>query len=465
MAIAPGIRIEETASLTFPASMSTTAVPVFIGNFTVKPAADPKDGDKKVAKGRSGTCIAVQNWLDFTMKFRPRPIGPAERLTVTLTRTGPALEDEHDTVDREMDADAYTITCGRYPVDDAWFAIQLYFMNGGGNCYILPLTDAQLSGHRLDQLPAEIRNYPEISLLVCPQRDDSLKQHKSSLYQALDPLLRLDRGHFLLVDSPDGQAWNNTRIDQTAVYYPPLITMFRAPRPADAEVKLLGHPDGRKEHLSDLAPTNKQPPSKLYERIVAAIEAQAPQLILPPSAAVAGTYVVNDRKRGVWKAPAYIPLQGVESVEKALSDEEHGTRNENGTNVIRTFGTRGTRGTFVCGIRTRASAEGGWQYIGTRRLANMAARDIQRLIGFAVNEPHSELTWGRVKAVIDGYLNKLWRRGALAGDTPSKAYFVQVGQDVTMTEADIIAGTLKVKVGIAPRQPAEFLTLQFSQGG
>lgn len=80
-----------------------------------------------------------------------------------------------------------------------------------------------------------------------------------------------------------------------------------------------------------------------------------------------------------------------------------------------------------------------------------------------VFEPNSQPTWEVVRSAVDNYLHSLWQQGALMGSTPQEAYFVQVGQGVTMTQDDIAAGRLIVKVGLAALRPAEFIILKFIQ--
>jgi phage tail sheath protein FI len=80
-----------------------------------------------------------------------------------------------------------------------------------------------------------------------------------------------------------------------------------------------------------------------------------------------------------------------------------------------------------------------------------------------VFEPNSQPTWQRVRAAIDSYLHNLWQQGALAGNTPTDAWFVQVGKGLTMTEDEINQGKMIIKIGLAAVRPAEFIILQFSQ--
>ncbi|MDR5823090.1 phage tail sheath C-terminal domain-containing protein [Caballeronia sp. LZ043] len=104
-----------------------------------------------------------------------------------------------------------------------------------------------------------------------------------------------------------------------------------------------------------------------------------------------------------------------------------------------------------------------WRYIPVRRLFNSAEADIRKSMQAMMFEPNTAPTWEKVRGAIDSYLFSLWSSGALAGTAPEEAYFVQIGKDVTMSDADIAAGKMIVKVGMAAARPAEFIILQFTQ--
>lgn len=180
---------------------------------------------------------------------------------------------------------------------------------------------------------------------------------------------------------------------------------------------------------------------------------------VPPSAIAAVAIAQTDRARGVWKAPANQPVNGV-TPKFAVSDDFQGQYNKGkALNMIRTFPSLGT---VVWGARTLEDSDN-WRYIPVRRLFNAVERDIQKSLNKLVFEPNSQPTWQRVRAAVDSYLHGLWQQGALAGNTPAEAWFVQVGKDLTMTEEEINQGKMIIKIGLAAVRPAEFIILQFSQ--
>lgn len=180
---------------------------------------------------------------------------------------------------------------------------------------------------------------------------------------------------------------------------------------------------------------------------------------VPPSAIAAASIAQTDRTRGVWKAPANQATNGVTPM-VAVSDDFQGQYNQGkALNMIRTFPGQGT---VVWGARTLEDSDN-WRYIPVRRLFNAVERDIQKALNKLVFEPNSQPTWQRVKAAVDSYLHGLWQQGALAGNTPADAWFVQVGKDLTMTQEEINQGKMIIKIGLAAVRPAEFIILQFSQ--
>jgi phage tail sheath protein FI len=77
-------------------------------------------------------------------------------------------------------------------------------------------------------------------------------------------------------------------------------------------------------------------------------------------------------------------------------------------------------------------------------------------------EPNDANTWVRVRAMIENFLVKQWRAGALAGAKPEHAFFVRVGLGQTMTALDILEGRMNIEIGMAVVRPAEFIILKFS---
>ena len=186
---------------------------------------------------------------------------------------------------------------------------------------------------------------------------------------------------------------------------------------------------------------------------------------MPPSPAVVGIYARIDAARGVWKAPANADLAAVIEPSILLTDEQQDGLNidaESGKsiNAIRAFPGRGILiwgsadprpATITSGAMCRCGVFSTWSRNRPRTLA--------RRLSFELNSLN---TWTRVRSMIENFLTKQWRAGALVGTTTEQAYYVRVGLNETMTEIDLLEGRMIVEIGMAVVRPAEFIILQFS---
>ncbi|WP_455872286.1 phage tail sheath family protein [Serratia proteamaculans] len=286
--------------------------------------------------------------------------------------------------------------------------IRTYFDNGGGYCYLVPVGDLLAELPKLDDATLVVaagQVIPGTVLTLCGEGNKLFAILDGPVYDILD------------------HTWTSTSsaTAYAALYYPWLTASWAVTADSAAE-----------------------------------------PIPIPPSAAVAGLYCVNDRTRGVWKAPANIALKGGVSPLFNISDELQGdyTSGDLTTlNMIRRFNNGSP---LVWGARTSLDTDE-WRYISVRRLFNSAERDIQHTMQSVMFEPNSQPTWERVRSAITNYLYSLWKQGGLSGAKPEEAFFVQIGKDITMTEEDINAGKMIVQVGMAAVRPAEFIILQFTQ--
>ena len=178
----------------------------------------------------------------------------------------------------------------------------------------------------------------------------------------------------------------------------------------------------------------------------------------PPSGAMAGIYARTDIERGVHKAPANEVIRGCTGLSCAYNEGEQDILNPMGVNLIRAFTGRGIR---VWGART-ISSNGLWKYLNVRRLFIYVEESIKANTNWVVFEPNSTTLWNRVTRTIETFLATCWRDGALAGSSPSEAFFVECGP-TTMTQDDIDNGRLICQIGIAPVKPAEFVIFRITQ--
>lgn len=202
--------------------------------------------------------------------------------------------------------------------------------------------------------------------------------------------------------------------------------------------------------------------SSLFKQIIKTILANLN--LLSPSAAMAGVYTKVDSTRGVWKAPANVALNYVESPMKDMDDDEQADMNVpiNGiaVNAIRNFPGEGVK---VWGGRTFDGNSNDWRYINVRRTLLFLEESVKNAARAYVFEPNDAGTWINMKCMIESFLRSVWKRGGLAGATPEDAFEVHVGLGDTMTGEDILEGIMRISVLVAVSHPAEFIEITFQQ--
>lgn len=447
----PGVHIEEIP--VFPPSVAQveTAIPAFIG-YT-----------------ENGT---ANGW-----HLKPKRIGSLNEFTAhfggRLPETFTATVDANDQV-----------SLTTQPADPAYYlpyALQLYFDNGGGPCYIISTGDmtdpvvyndggSPAKGLKpgLDALEKE----DEPTLILFP---DAVKLGSTDFHQiyvdALDQCARL-KDRFAIVDILAGTNGNiddnvingatgfrtligSNNLKYGAAYFPHLRTVLNY-RYDEAAVNIT-FPGG--SAAMDTLPGG--PNDRYYHLVKSAIARQV--ITLPPSSLMAGVYAAVDRNRGVWKAPANVSLTGViepvVAIDLDINDRLNVDTSGKSVNAIRTFTGKGV---LVWGARTLAGNDNEWRYISVRRFFNMVEESVKKATEVFVFEPNDANTWNKVRAMIENFLTLQWRAGALAGAKPEEAFFVRVGLGLTMTAEDILNGRMNVEIGMAVVRPAEFIILKFS---
>lgn len=282
--------------------------------------------------------------------------------------------------------------------------IKLWFMNGGGKCYLF----------QKSYVDSILNQYDDITLVVAAGTEEDIFNQISSFSN------RSGNQVFFLLDSPDKKIGpadmqgdimaNYPAVANAAVFYPWGVT----PRGGS----------------------------------------------IPPSGMAAAAIAQADSTLGVWKAPANLVIEGVESLRYPVSDDLQGRFNQGkALNMLRQYKDIGV---VLWGARTLEDSDN-WRYIPVRRLFNMVEADIRRALNKVAFETNSPPVWERIKSSLNNYLYSLWQQGALVGNNPQEAWFVEVGKGITMTEGDINQGKLIINLGLAAVRPAEFILLQFSQ--
>jgi uncharacterized protein len=180
---------------------------------------------------------------------------------------------------------------------------------------------------------------------------------------------------------------------------------------------------------------------------------------VPPSGHIAGIWARTDATRGVHKAPANEIVRGAVNLSHLLTHQEQGVLNPEGVNVIRFFSQQGI---VVWGARTVADGSSEWRYLNVRRLFNMIEESIVINTRWIVFESNDRTLWNSIRRDISAFLTRVWRDGALMGQTPEEAFFVKCDEETNPNE-NIDAGIVTTIIGIAPVKPAEFILFRITQ--
>jgi uncharacterized protein len=428
----PGVKITEASLLPPSIVQVSSAIPVFLGYTHQGTLFEP---------------LRITSFKEFTDHFG----GPKEH-TFTLDAS-------------------FQVTLPSPTTLDYFFyeCIQLYFTNGGGACYILPIglhgNGITFNANHLEDCLAVIEKLDEPTIIAFPEAVAFDQASYGTFVQSALDLCQEMKDRFVLIDTPKGTTLTGATNDLSsyrgilsgnlsygAAYYPHLEVNLRY-SVNELDTKL----DGTSLH--DLKANGSQD----YLR---ALNALTPYLkmTLPPSALIAGVYAKTDREKGVWKAPANVALQGVVKPLVAISDSTQEALNvDAGTgksiNAIRSFAGQGT---LIWGARTLAGNSNEWRYVPVRRLFITVEESVKKAIAQFVFENNDAKTWVKVSSMINSYLNGMWKDGALLGAKAEDAYFVNVGLGTTMTTQDVLEGKMIVRIGLAAVRPAEFIVLEFS---
>ena len=457
----PGVYIEEIPKLPPSIASVETAIPAFIGYTEKAQLNEPGDLTSKAKR--------ITSMLEYEQYFGyPEP---ETSIIVTIDTTQAS----------KIDVQGKVETPSSYLM---YYSLQMFFINGGGPCYIVSVGDYS-GGGVIDQSTLksgldEVEKVREVTLILFP---DGLNMsgagnyyalHKEALDQAADL-----KDRFVVMDVwmdddttvdniqelRDFDFGNIETVKYGAVYYPRIFTRldyyYKVPGTSnddDALVTITGKGDSSLDGTLEELKTKNNSYYFMAKGAINDIE-----LLLPASSSVVGKYAAVDNSRGVWKAPANIGIDYAIRPEKTVTHKEQENLNVDtaggkSINVIRSFPGRGPA--VIWGARTLAGNDNEWRYISVRRFFNMVEESSKNATEQFVFEPNDRNTWIRVKSMIENYLSQQWKAGALMGTTTREAFFVKVGLGETMTELDVWEGRMIVEIGLAVVRPAEFIILR-----
>lgn len=119
------------------------------------------------------------------------------------------------------------------------------------------------------------------------------------------------------------------------------------------------------------------------------------------------------------------------------------------------------QGFYADGARTGLGTSN-FPSVGERRGVSIIEYQSRLALLFAKNKPNTEELRDRVYRTLVSIITPYVNAGALASTDPSKAFFVDVSDQLN-TPSIRAAGKLLARIGIATAKPAEFIILNFSQ--
>lgn len=449
----------------------------------------------------AGVATAVPAFIGYTQKM---PVNPVQKVTSLI---------EYESIfgtGKEFSFEGGKLLGQEFAL---YNSVRLYFDNGGGVCFIVslgtyPTDPSSVTAAKYKTALNEVAQLPEVTLIAFPDAAtllgaSALKDVQDAALQQCSDLV----GRFTILDvqmaTYDDTMTPTQKIEADmvefrkislknlcygAAYYPYLKTSYAKDIPFKIVVKALGGKvdddaetgaDDTDKALKNAAAIAKMDPDETATKvkIKAAIaeldetnnrytaklaELKEIASVIPPSGAVAGIYVSIDSKVGVWQAPANVGVSGAKDLAIQVNDNQQANMNVDtdgkSVNAIRYFKGKGI---LVWGGRTLDGSSNEWRFVPVRRLFSYVEQSVKLATNWVVFQPNDSNTWIKVKCQISNFLSSLWRSGALAGASPDEAFFVQVGKDITMTEADINEGYLRVRIGLAAVRPAEFIVLEF----
>jgi len=411
--LSPGVYVDEPDVVSFSASRAATAVPVFVTG----PAAE------QPWWAAAGQPVIVRSFGEYEQALRS-PARRRSRRGITASRFLPGSPAPRSGRGPSHWPTLAGVSVGEAGAEVDWSrplapALKVFFDNGGGWCYLCPR----------DQLAA-VESLPDVTLVV--------QAGEAGTESDILALCQPGSGLFALLDGPQHEGTFSAGAleahlatlspsESAALYYPWLQADW-----------LLRDESGQR--VKDMHP-------------------------VAPSAVAAGLLCQTDRQAGPWKAPANLAVSAGLTPAVRVGDNAQARFTSAdfaamSVNMFRAFSGRGVQ---LWGARTLTAGGSAWGYIQVRRTFDMVERDLQRALAAALFEPNGPETWRLLRATAENYLYTLMQQGAFAGITEAESYRVEAGLGSTMSEADVQAGTLRLRIWLAVVRPAEFVVLEFSQ--
>lgn len=180
---------------------------------------------------------------------------------------------------------------------------------------------------------------------------------------------------------------------------------------------------------------------------------------LPPDGAAAGKIAAKSIEQGAWLAPANSPINNVLALDTHISSAQWAELTASRINVIRS----GVAGFLLYSADT-LSRNPELSEISVRRLMSLLVRLALREGNRYVFEPNNADLASRVQLHFESLFDRLYARGAFAGESTAEAYRVVTDASIN-TRQSIEAGRFRVDLQVAPSLPLKFIRIRLVQSG
>ena len=182
-------------------------------------------------------------------------------------------------------------------------------------------------------------------------------------------------------------------------------------------------------------------------------------IMVPPGGAIAGTYAKNDVLNGPNQSPINLALQGVNSIERHLSQQEQDALSIRRINPII---LNKNVGNVACGGMTLSALDDEFKTINLRRYTNYLRDSISEGLGWATGLTWDEELQSRIKTSIEKFLYQQWKRGALFGKYQKDTFTVDVNQ-IIITQNGYSKPIISIDLNVALVKPNQFIKIKINK--
>ncbi|WP_118985781.1 phage tail sheath C-terminal domain-containing protein [Photorhabdus sp. CRCIA-P01] len=327
-----------------------------------------------------------------------------------------------------------------------YYSVRHFFDNGGQQAYVLSLGSDK---------PRD-----DFQSLTTTLQQDWVEQAISA-QSAITLIVVPDIVYLNQMNNPNSEINQSDKVQVWLQFWQSVLNLCQCRR---GIMGLLDAPDDpalAAECLTQFSSNDRQWGAVYWPRVNSAYQEQNQPVVLSPTAAVAAIIQRNDNQMAVWQAPANVALAKVISpIRSHIEADTLFNRDSASLNLVRSFPGKGTR---IWGCRTLDNTPGSpWRYIQTRRLVSYIEAHMTQLGRAFVFEPNNAITWMKFKGQAYNWLRQLWLNGGLRGTQEDQAFEVLLGVDESMSEADLRAGKMIMKIRLALLMPAEFIELNLT---